>query len=116
MQMILSHNIILPKYLIIVKEKGSRMSKTRAWEGWASVFTALFSFFCISVPPSARSKKFRAKPKQAGGNAGAGLKVKIGIFIKKSSDFNQKATPIFRILAVREGFEPSIRKLTRITG
>ncbi len=161
MQMLLSHNIILPKYLGIVKEKGSRMSKTRAREGGASVFTALFSSFSISAPPSARSKNFRAKPKQAGkkegglgegifarllcpskagcgweafppfgvkpnikakqfsipfkrkkgahkiqkierklfcfarrssagGNAGAGLKVKIRIFVKKSSDFVQK--------------------------
>jgi len=56
MQMLLSHNIILPKYLGIVKEKGSRMSKTRAREGGASVFTALFSSFRISAPPSARKK------------------------------------------------------------
>ena len=70
MQMLLSHNIILPKYLRIVKEKGSRMSKTRAREGGASVFTALFSSFCISAPPSARSKNFRAKPKQAGKKEG----------------------------------------------
>ena len=54
--MITSHNVILPKYLRIVKKKGSRISKTRAREGGASVFTALFSFFCISVPPSARKK------------------------------------------------------------
>ena len=33
----------------------------------------------------------------AGGNAGAGLKIKIWIFVKKGSDFNQKAPPIFRI-------------------
>jgi hypothetical protein len=150
----------------MVKEKGSRMSKTRAREGGASVFTALLSSFYISAPPSARSKNFRAKPKQAGkkeggwgegifarllcppkagwgweafppfgvkpnikvkqfsipfkrkngarkiqkierklfcfarrnsagGNAGAGLKVKIGIFVKKSSDFVQKAPPIY---------------------
>jgi len=168
MKMFLSHNIILPKYLRIVKEKGSRMSKTRAREGGASVFSALFSSFRISAPPSARSKNFRAKPKQAGkkegglgevifarllcppkagwgwgafppfgikpnikakqfsipfkrkkgarkiqkierklfcfarrnsagGNAGAGLKVKIGIFVKKSSDFVQKVPPIFKI-------------------
>ena len=70
MKMLLSHNIILPKYLGIVKEKGSRMSKTRAWEGGASVFTALFSSFRISAPPSARSKNFRAKPKQAGKKEG----------------------------------------------
>ena len=54
--MITSHNLILPKYLRIVKEKGSRISKTRAREGGASVFTALLSSFCISVPPSARKK------------------------------------------------------------
>jgi hypothetical protein len=165
MKMFLSHNIILPKYLRIVKEKGSRMSKTRAREGGASVFSALFYFFRISAPPSARSKNFRAKPKQAGkkeggwgegifarllcppkagwgweafppfdikpnikakqfsipfkgkkcarkiqkierklfcfarrnsagGNAGAGLKVKIGIFVKKGSDFVQRVPQI----------------------
>ena len=33
------------------------MSKTRAREGGASVFTALFSSFRISAPPSARAKK-----------------------------------------------------------
>jgi len=70
MQMPLSHNIILPKYLRMVKEKGSRMSKTRAREGGASVFTALFFSFLISAPPSARSKNFRAKPKQAGKKEG----------------------------------------------
>ena len=31
----------------------------------------------------------------AGRNAGAGLKVKVRIFVKKSSDFNQKVPPIF---------------------
>jgi hypothetical protein len=143
------------------------MLKTRAREGGASVFTALFSSFRISAPPSARSKNFRAKPKQAGkkegglgegifarllcppkagwgweafppfgikpnikakqfsipfkrkkgarkiqknerklfcfarrnsagGNAGAGLKVKIGIFVKKSSDFVQKVPQIVK--------------------
>ncbi len=70
MKMLLSHNIILPKYLRIVKEKGSRISKTRAREGGASVFTALFSSFRISAPPSARSKNFRAKPKRAGKKEG----------------------------------------------
>ena len=72
MQMLLSHNIILPKYLRIVKEKGSRMSKTRAREGGVSVFSALFSSFRISAPLSARSKNFRAKPKQAGKKEGLG--------------------------------------------
>ncbi len=66
MNMITSHNLILPKYLRIAKKKGSRISKTRAREGGASVFTALFSSFRISAPPFARSKNFRAKPKQAG--------------------------------------------------
>ena len=65
--MLTSHNIRLPKYLRMVKEKGSRMSKTRAREGGASVFTALLSSFHVSAPPSARSKNFKAKPKQAGG-------------------------------------------------
>ena len=32
-----------------------------------------------------------ARRSSAGGNAWSGLKVKIGIFVKKSSDFNQKA-------------------------
>jgi len=36
-----------------------------------------------------------ARRNSAGGNAGAGLKVKIGIFVKKSSDFNQKVPPIY---------------------
>jgi len=35
-----------------------------------------------------------ARRNSAGGNAGAGLKVKIGIFVKKSSDFVQKAPPV----------------------
>ena len=38
-----------------------------------------------------------ARRNSAGGNAGAGLKVKIGIFVKKSSDFVQKVPPIFKI-------------------
>ena len=53
---ITSHNLILPKYLRIVKEKGSRMSKARTREGGVSAFTALLSSFRISVPPSARKK------------------------------------------------------------
>jgi len=40
----------------LVKEIGSRISKTRAREGGASVFTALLLSFHISVPPSARKK------------------------------------------------------------
>jgi len=39
-----SHNLILPKYLIKVKGKGRKISKTCAWEGGASVFISLFSF------------------------------------------------------------------------
>jgi len=70
MNFIVSHNLILPKYLIIVKEKGSKISKTRAREGGASVFTALLSSFCISAPPFACSKKFGAKSKQAGKKEG----------------------------------------------
>ena len=54
--MITSHNLILPKYLRIVKEKGSRISKTRAREGGASVFTSFILSFLYSVPPSARKK------------------------------------------------------------
>jgi hypothetical protein len=37
-----------------------------------------------------------------GGNAGAGLKVKIWIFVKKSSDFVQKVPPIYNF-SVFEG-------------
>ena len=54
--MITSHNLILPKYLRIVKEKGSRISKTRARDGGASVFTSFILSFLYSVPPSARKK------------------------------------------------------------
>src|SRR3989344_1830166 len=54
--MITSHNVILPKYLRIVKKKGSGISKTRAWEGGASVFTSFILSFLYSVPPSARKK------------------------------------------------------------
>jgi hypothetical protein len=39
-----SHNLILPKYLIKVKEKGRKISKTCAREGGESVFISLFSF------------------------------------------------------------------------
>ena len=72
--MIISHNLILPKYLRIVNKKGRRISKTRAREGGASVFTALFSSFRISAPPSARSKNFRAKPPPEAGRQSAGKK------------------------------------------
>jgi len=104
MNMIISHNLILPKYLRFVNKKGRRISKTRAWEGGASVFTALFSSFRISAPLSARSKNFRAKPKQAGKKEGGWGE---GIFARpsgkvfcsaarsaavkiRSSDFRQK--------------------------
>jgi hypothetical protein len=39
-----SHNLILPKYLIKVKGKGKKISKTCEWESGASVFISLFSF------------------------------------------------------------------------
>ena len=54
MNLITSHNLILPKYLLMVKSQGSKNSKARAREGGASAFTAMSSFF--SVPPSVRPK------------------------------------------------------------
>ena len=67
----LSYNLILPKYLRIVKKFGSRMTKTRAREGGASVFTALLSCFCILVPPSVRQKiPFRLRKGKAEGGFG----------------------------------------------
>ncbi len=46
----------------------------------------------------------------AGGNAGAGLKVKIRIFVKKSSDFNQKVPPKLKIgIGSRNGVAPQAR-------
>ena len=66
MNFIAYHNLIVPKYMIKVKRKGSRNSKARAREGGASAFTAMLSFFFVfSVPPSSR-KVLGAKPKQAG--------------------------------------------------
>ena len=56
MLMTTSHNVILPKYLKIVKKKESKILKTRAWEGGASVFTFFVFYFLYSVPPSARKK------------------------------------------------------------
>src|SRR3989344_7543999 len=56
MNMITSHNLILPKYLRIVKKKGSRIFKTCAREGGASVFTSFILSFLYSVPPSVRKK------------------------------------------------------------
>jgi len=64
METFLSYNLILPKYLRSVKEKGSLNPKMRAWEGGASIFTAFLYF--LSAPPPASPKKLRAKPKQAG--------------------------------------------------
>ena len=71
MNIIASHNLILQKYLIIVKEKGSKNSKARARGGGASAFTAVLSFFSVFlVPPSVRRKVLGAKPKQAGKKEG----------------------------------------------
>src|SRR3990167_604174 len=68
MNPIASHNLIVPKYMIKVKQKGSKNPKARAREGGASAFTAMLSFF--SVPPSVRRKVLGAKPKQAGKKGG----------------------------------------------
>ena len=65
-----SHNLIVPKYMIKVKQKGNKNPKARAREGGASVFTAMLSFF--SVPPSVRRKVLGTKPKQAGKKGGVG--------------------------------------------
>ena len=79
MNIIASHNLILPKYLIIVKEKGSKNSKARAREGGASAFTAVLSFFSVFLVPPSRRKIFRAKPKQAGEKEGGWGE---GIFVR----------------------------------
>src|SRR3989339_2076651 len=68
MNLITSHNLIVPKYMIKVKQKGSKNPKARAREGGASAFTAMLPFF--SVPPSVRRKVLGAKPKQAGKKGG----------------------------------------------
>ncbi|MBI2415314.1 MAG: hypothetical protein HYV33_01475, partial [Candidatus Kerfeldbacteria bacterium] len=68
MNLITSHNLILPKYLIMVKSQGSKNPKAHAREGGASAFTAMLSFF--SIPPSVRKKVLGAKPKQAGKKGG----------------------------------------------
>jgi len=68
MNIIASHNLILPKYLIIVKEKGSKNSKARARVSRASVIPLLSSLL-FSVPPS-RRKVLGAKPEQAGKKEG----------------------------------------------
>ena len=47
---------MIPKFQRLVKEIGSRISKTRAREGGASVFTSFILSFLYSVPPSARKK------------------------------------------------------------
>ncbi|HDQ15900.1 MAG TPA: hypothetical protein ENN45_02460 [Bacteroidetes bacterium] len=49
-------------------------------------------FFCFA----------RRSEAEAGGNTGAGLKFKIWIFVKKSSDFNQKAPPIYNFSVLCE--------------
>lgn len=54
MNLIASHNLILPKYLIMVKRKGSKNSKARAREGGESAFPTIIFFF--SVPPFVRQK------------------------------------------------------------
>src|SRR3989339_1803569 len=47
---------MIPKFQRLVKEIGSRISKKRAREGGASVFTSFILSFLYSVPPSARKK------------------------------------------------------------
>jgi len=117
MQRLLSHNIILPKYLRMVKEKGSRMSKTRAREGGVSVFSALFSSFRISAPLSARSKNFRAKPKQAGkkeGGLGEGIFARL--LCPPKAGWGWKAFPPFGIkpnVKAKQFSIPFKRKRTR---
>jgi len=63
---------MIPNFQRLVKEIGSRISKTRAREGGASVFTALLTSFRISVPPSARKKFWLFN--QAGEKEGVGGK------------------------------------------
>ena len=71
MDILTSHNLIVPKYLIMVKSQGSKNPKARAREGGASAFTAVLSFFSVFlVPPSVRRKVLGAKPKQAGKKEG----------------------------------------------
>ena len=69
MNLIASHNLILPKYMIKVKSKGSKNTKARARVGGASVIPLLSSLL-FSVPPSVRRKVLGAKPKQAGKKEG----------------------------------------------
>lgn len=66
MNMITSHNLILPKYLRIVKIKGSRISKTRAREGGASVFTSFILSLFLFGPAIRSLKKFQGEA-QVGG-------------------------------------------------
>src|SRR3989338_1374226 len=47
---------MIPKFQRLVKEIGSRISKTRAREGGASIFTSFILSFLFEVPPSARKK------------------------------------------------------------
>ena len=63
-----NHNIILPKYLVTVKQVGSSFDITRARVGGASVIPLLSSLL-FSVPSSSR-KVLGAKPKQTGKKEG----------------------------------------------
>jgi len=66
MNFIASYNLILPKYMIKVKRKGSKNPKARAREGWGKRNYSFFSF-----GPAVRSQKILAV--QAGGQKGRGL-------------------------------------------
>ena len=100
--MLTSHNIILPKYLGIVKEKGSRMSKTRAREGGASVFTALLSCFCILVPPSVRQKiPFRLRKGKAEGGCGGPEAEQVRYGVKIPPRPSRSPTVVGRSVKVR---------------
>ena len=68
-----NNNIILPKYLEIVKKKGSSFDITRARVGGASVIPLLSSLL-FSVPPSVRRKVLGAKPPPEAGRQSAGKK------------------------------------------
>ena len=101
MNMITSHNVILPKYLRIVKKKGSRISKTRAREGGASVFTALLFSFRISVPPSVR-KKFWPSNQAGEKEGGWGEGIFARLFCAVGAAVGRKAFPPF-------GIKPNIK-------
>lgn len=61
MQMLSSHNIILPKYLRMVKKKGSKKSKTRARRGGANTTPFLAVHFALQNTHSKLVKKSRRK-------------------------------------------------------